>query len=125
MFQEKFLCLVNYFIRSPAAPPTNIKFVRKQYQGEAPTQLIQQAQRLTRFEIKDGGLERSSLLHSDFANKYIGGGVLRRGCGMVHSCTMLFFTLQFKKRLCSFSCQSCSLVSSLIVRTETQSAAIL
>lgn len=80
---EKMKCLLSYFRRVTAREPTGLVTFTRQYVSyqELP-RWESSSQQLPKFHIDTKGLieEASGFLQVDFANKYMGGGVLGLGC---------------------------------------------
>ncbi|XP_013781094.1 poly(ADP-ribose) glycohydrolase-like [Limulus polyphemus] len=79
---EKLKCLINYFKRVTGKEPTGtVTFMRK-YLVNAPD-WENSTQKLSRFQVSSKGVievEGAGMLQVDFANKFVGGGVLGHGC---------------------------------------------
>lgn len=79
---EKLKCLINYFKRVTSKEPTGtVTFMRK-YLVSVP-HWESSTQKLSRIQTSSKGLievEGTGMLQVDFANKFVGGGVLGHGC---------------------------------------------
>ncbi|CAH9101908.1 unnamed protein product [Cuscuta europaea] len=83
--EHKLKCIVHYFGRiCSSTPMNNVSFERKVLHGEHDCRFWSKSNvSLCSFEVfKSGFIEDQSreALEVDFANKYIGGGALSRGC---------------------------------------------
>lgn len=79
----KLKCLINYFRRIAVNPPVGcVTFTRQFIYGKNLPQWTASSQPLPRFHIDSKGLieETQGFLQVDFANKFLGGGVLGLGC---------------------------------------------
>lgn len=79
----KLRCVLEYFerARTDGAPKGVIGLRRVVVRGAEAGDLVGCEAALAGFELADGGIEDTrGALHADFANEYIGGGVLCGGC---------------------------------------------
>nr|XP_045625311.1 poly(ADP-ribose) glycohydrolase-like isoform X1 [Procambarus clarkii] len=80
---EKMKCILNYFRRVTEKEPSgSVTFTRQFVSYQDLPKWETASQHLPRFHIDTIGLieEASGLLQADFANKFLGGGVLGLGC---------------------------------------------
>jgi poly(ADP-ribose) glycohydrolase len=81
--EEKIKCILNYFHRcSENMPQGELMFYRRVVEKPLAPQDWQQSSALLQpFELSEGGIEQGGegMLQVDFANEYIGGGVLQDG----------------------------------------------
>lgn len=80
---EKIKCLLHYFQRVTTKPPTGtVTFTRQAVAYREIPKWEASRQSLPRLHVTSAGLieEATGLLQVDFANKYLGGGVLGLGC---------------------------------------------
>lgn len=80
---EKMKCVLNYFRRVTTEEPTGcVTFTRQYVKYQELPKWETATQHLPKFHIDTNGLieEASGLLQADFANKFLGGGVLGLGC---------------------------------------------
>nr|XP_018914273.1 PREDICTED: poly(ADP-ribose) glycohydrolase-like [Bemisia tabaci] len=82
--QEKLKCIMNYFRRVVNDPPTGVvTFSRYYVVKEALPNWAEVQSKLPRLHISSEGTiedEGQGMLQVDFANKFVGGGVLSMGC---------------------------------------------
>lgn len=79
----KLKCLINYFRRITVKPPVGcVTFTRQFIYGKNLPQWTSSLQPLPRLHVDSEGLieETQGFLQVDFANKFLGGGVLGLGC---------------------------------------------
>ncbi|CAL4231870.1 unnamed protein product, partial [Meganyctiphanes norvegica] len=79
----KLKCVINYFRRITVEPPVGcVTFTRQFMYGELLPQWTFSSQPLPRLHVdSEGCIDRTQgFLQVDFANKFLGGGVLGRGC---------------------------------------------
>ncbi|CAL4065748.1 unnamed protein product, partial [Meganyctiphanes norvegica] len=79
----KLKCVINYFRRITVKPPVGcVTFTRQFMYGELLPQWTLSSQPLPRLHVDSEGLieETQGFLQVDFANKFLGGGVLGLGC---------------------------------------------
>ncbi|XP_054156131.1 poly(ADP-ribose) glycohydrolase-like [Oppia nitens] len=81
---EKLKCIINYFRRVVKDPPTGVVSFERRYRTSDELPVWQNSMKSLRklVTMKNGFIENEGkgLLQVDFANKYIGGGVLGGGC---------------------------------------------
>lgn len=79
---EKFKCLFNYFKRITSNEPVGIVTFERRHSRLTP-RWIESNRKLTNLYMRNEGTiekEGAGLLQVDFANKFVGGGVLGHGC---------------------------------------------
>lgn len=87
----KLRCVLNYFAMMYGATPerlaTKVRYTRRVLDEKqldalfSPKALMNNTTPLTKLKFLPGGIELAEgTLQTDFANKYIGGGVMQRGC---------------------------------------------
>lgn len=79
----KLKCLLNYFRRITVKPPVGcVTYTRQFIYGKLLPQWTASSQPLPRLHVDSEGLieETQGFLQVDFANKFLGGGVLGQGC---------------------------------------------